>query len=163
MKCQKPRFVVVGRLLLLLVRSRLHASSLVTVNHPSEVNKTVPIARRLCQHWGKTTTEKKKKKPRTHINPRKLQWDNKNRSVMVYLLSSTVKHWGNNTYLCQTGYCCLNASDMLHSWSFRIIRVQVIRACLTLLEIIGLNPCQEPAPHASATIPECSSLAVFHR
>lgn len=41
---KKPRFVVAGRLLLLLVQSRQYASSLITVNHPSEVNKTVPVA-----------------------------------------------------------------------------------------------------------------------
>lgn len=43
MKFQKPCFVVVGLVLLLLVQSKLYASNLVTVNYPSEINKMVPI------------------------------------------------------------------------------------------------------------------------
>ena len=33
--------------------------------------------------------------------------------------------------------------NMHHSWSFNIIMLEVIRTCLTLLRIIGLNSCQE--------------------
>lgn len=42
-------------------------------------------------------------------------------------------------------FCCSVASkkDIHHSWTFGFIMLEVIRACLTLLGITGLNLCQE--------------------
>ena len=48
--------------------------------------------------------------------------------------------------------------DMHHSWSFNIM-LEVIRTCLTLLGIIGLNPCQEKY-HTQAEY--CQNPSVKH-